>query len=247
MPGPLTRALGCALPMAVLLGVAPPASGGPADTALLDDECHAASDGGCALNALQRRAAVAQHHYEFDLARDPENITIVSAQKGASSCSFVPYSGPESGAESCFCHKGGNAACVDKPCSCREGCSNHHGGASSTFRNLAPTNCPGAYLTIPRAYVKDLGDARRQCGAGLQGMLRGMLQAGFSAYQRLQAGSVMQCIHLSGHVSVQWLHLHTFCTGGSVDGMPNSATAVCEEMASMSDADRIASSMASFR
>jgi len=185
----------------------------------------------------------------FDLEK---NVTVGDLHPGATglySCKFVPYSGKPVGAESCFCHKVANPTCVGKPCTCREGCSGFalESTESSTFINRASTTCKGAYLTIPRAYFTDIYDAKVKCGSGLYSLLKGMLQAGYTAYQRVQRGPVMQCVHKPAHVSVHWMHLHTFCKEGRIDGMPNRATAICEEMASYADAGRVAALMSRFR
>jgi len=233
--------------------------------------------GACALSALQRMARVgkvrlsnggapeAEHDAAesaplpegstipgINLAPDAENITtgIVGARpKTHFSCDFVPYSGEAEGAESCFCHKVRNPTCARKECTCREGCGGFSvtNSESSTFRNRAHTNCNGAYLTIPRSYFTDLHDAKSKCRRGLKNLLEGMLQAGFNAYQQVQQGTVMQCIHLPQYVSVHWLHLHTFCEDGQVDGMPNHNTAICAKMHSREDAGHIAAAMAEYR
>jgi len=267
MTGTLGRAL-----VSVLLVTAATFIGasGSTDPALADDECAGGVDldGTCALNALQRKASAGRAKHDADaaadvsmaerlssisqglqLAVDAENVSrteLSMTQESEGSCKLVAYTGPKEGAASCFCHKVRNPSCVGRPCTCREGCMGFAlaGSESSTFFNRARTSCRGAYLTIPRTYFMDLADARHKCGYGLIGLLTGMLQSGFLAYQGVQAGPVMQCIHLPGHVSVRWLHLHTFCKEGRIDGLPNRATAICEEMHSFADAGRIAREMA---
>eukprot|EP00930_Biecheleria_cincta_P096198 TRINITY_DN88078_c0_g1_i1.p1 TRINITY_DN88078_c0_g1~~TRINITY_DN88078_c0_g1_i1.p1 ORF type:complete len:346 (-),score=51.17 TRINITY_DN88078_c0_g1_i1:38-1075(-) len=169
---------------------------------------------------------------------------------GTTLCPMKPYNGPTSGAASCFCHKAGNPTCIRKQCSCREGCRQanvHQSSETSTFvnRNAKVSRCQKkvSMLTIPRSYFKDIGDMLKVCRGGTERLLTVMLIKGAEEYAREtgSGGSVMQCIHKSEHVSVNWLHLHTFCPAGHVDGMPNKRLAFCQLMHHEGDAARVAS------
>lgn len=55
----------------------------------------------------------------------------------------------------------------------------------------------------------------------------------------------MQCVHSSSYVTIPWLHLHTFCQSGTVDGMPlsppqNNMVAYCSRMGSVEEASALA-------
>jgi len=182
------------------------------------------------------------------LLQEEEDANGTIMQSGAAvtaySCSMIPWKGPNFGAESCFCHKAGNPSCRSLKCSCREGCSGimMAGYEGVTFRNTAWGNCPhGALLTVPRTYVRDINHLSSTCGGGAHSLLSGMLSQGFSAYQARASGPVMQCVHKGWDVSVHWLHLHTFCAHGHVDGMPSRNVAYCSEMSSIGQAGEVAS------
>lgn len=72
-----------------------------------------------------------------------------------------------------------------------------------------------------------------------------MLQQGFLNYQNSVAkGPVSQCIHAAHHTSSPWLHLHTFCEGGTLDQMHGDATVNkvywCHKMQSINEAEAFA-------
>eukprot|EP00445_Apocalathium_hangoei_P018883 CAMPEP_0203894658 /NCGR_PEP_ID=MMETSP0359-20131031/37587_1 /ASSEMBLY_ACC=CAM_ASM_000338 /TAXON_ID=268821 /ORGANISM="Scrippsiella Hangoei, Strain SHTV-5" /LENGTH=227 /DNA_ID=CAMNT_0050816999 /DNA_START=50 /DNA_END=733 /DNA_ORIENTATION=- len=170
-----------------------------------------------------------------------EHATVVA--QGGGSCTSALYQGPAQGAEACFCHKAHNAACVDLPCACREGCAGveYQNAQTISFINLARTDCQGAMLTVPRAHIADMLDLKGECGSGASSLLTSMLMDGFKAYQTsVGSGPVMQCIHSASTVSVHWLHLHSFCPEGQVDGLPNAMNAHCSLMTSIADAGQIA-------
>merc|ERR1712070_551198 len=54
---------------------------------------------------------------------------------------------------------------------------------------------------------------------------------------------VWQCIHHSNSISVWWLHLHTFCSTGHVDGLPNDRVGYCAQMSSLDDAQPLSEEM----
>lgn len=251
------------------VALAPPAlaASPPWLDAAADDECAAAGgafeEGACAFSALQRRASAGR---ETTLPETPAGDAIEppvpeedvvaqveggsEADRSHSSCPIVPYDGPEEGAASCFCHKVGNPQCAGKPCACREGCSGivRQGSESTTIQNRAATSkCNAAYLTMPRAYFKNIADGREKCEGGFEALLTSMLIHGFTSYQSVHAGPVVQCFHKAHSVSVDWLHLHTFCAGGRIDGLPNHDTAYCANMTSPEAAAEIAHKFAKHR
>lgn len=175
----------------------------------------------------------------------PENS--FSADAGYA-CPMIPYDGPAHGAASCFCHKAGNPACREKPCTCREGCeqvavSQHR--ETVTFVNTKKvSHCASksSMLTIPKPYFRDMADLLKKCSPGIETLLETMFVNGASAYTTKTGyvGPVMQCIHKPGHISVPWLHLHTFCPSGRVDGMPDKNVAMCRVMNNEHDAAQVA-------
>jgi len=144
---------------------------------------------------------------------------------------MIPY--PETFCRKCgemaFCHRAGNP-----------GCGGHatHGVASFQNRNEG-TGCPvSAALTVPRSYVRDINVLKKHPGASET--LRQMLESGFRFYhQRGYHGPVWQCIHQANGVSVRWLHLHTFCLDGQVDGLPTHHD-FCAKMHNVEEASTIA-------
>ncbi|CAE8633296.1 unnamed protein product, partial [Polarella glacialis] len=156
------------------------------------------------------------------------------AAKGNYGLPMINY--PETGCTRCgemaFCHRAENP-----------GCGGHASGGVASFPNLKKgsgchsTDAP--ILTIPRAYIQTIDDLKQM--GGTADMLSSMLLSGFNRYlANGGAVPVMQCIHKSASVSVKWLHLHTFCIDGRVDGMPSQRTALCARMGSPEDAQPIA-------
>lgn len=157
-------------------------------------------------------------------------------------CGPGMYGGAHTGQEFCFCQLAGNMACLQEPCSCSEGCkppvSDERTVTFLNFHLAAGCPEPTALLTIPRNYYSGMNNLKAECPGGMVSLLTAMLQNGFAAYQtQVQPGSVMQCIHVEADVSVRWLHLHTFCLGGTVDGLPSASEAYCGAM-NTSDAAR---------
>lgn len=221
----------------------------------VDDECSGDGDGllACSVSALQHRAVVLRGDLAAEQS-DPVLHNVARASVGsvakASSfaCELVPYHGSPSGPESCFCHKAENPTCIDKPCTCVEGCSDTavtQGRQTVTFRNRAKAACAGAMLTIPRPYFTDIDNLKSAC-TNAADMLAEMLVNGYQAYEEARGGPAMQCIHKADHVSVHWLHLHTFCPGTTFEGMPNKATSFCAPMSDVSQAGSIAAEFLSW-
>lgn len=141
-------------------------------------------------------------------------------------CYFDYNGGPET---QCFCKLANNRGCMDQPCTCPQGCGpevtwQHKN--SITFRNRARAyGCPipTALLTIPKSYFSQIYFLKTWCPMGMATLITEMFLEGFNSYtENVGPAPVTQCIHAASHVSTQWLHLHTFCGHGHVDGMPNS-------------------------
>ncbi|CAE7877058.1 unnamed protein product [Symbiodinium microadriaticum] len=70
-------------------------------------------------------------------------------------------------------------------------------------------------------------------------LLKEALTESFQSFHELSSGPVQQCVHAPARQAVQWLHLHTFCSSGYMDGMPASgshfAEAWCRKMTSSSE------------
>lgn len=186
-------------------------------------------------------------------------LSVVEAEAAAhpaeGSCGYVSYRGPSWGAAYCFGQLARNAGCpVDPPshnCTCPEGCDisavgrgNDRSITFPNFHHASGCRSPKALLTIPRSAVANIQVLFDECpGAPMQAVLRGLLQNGFSHYQeQVSTETVLQCIHSAHDISVHWLHLHTVCEHGSVDGMPSGSETVshCERMSSVEEADVLA-------
>uniref|UniRef100_A0A7S2JGM7 SMB domain-containing protein n=1 Tax=Zooxanthella nutricula TaxID=1333877 RepID=A0A7S2JGM7_9DINO len=150
-------------------------------------------------------------------------------------CDFEYNGGPT---DLCFCQLAKNRGCANLPCACPQGCDAGavwDGGRSVTFKNRAQAlGCPQpvALLTIPKAYISNVKSLHTWCPSQMQALLQDMLFVGFQRYTaHVGPGPVHQCIHAATHVSMSWLHLHTFCGGGHVDNMPTSPdVAWCDTM-----------------
>jgi len=197
--------------------------------ASLERDAECADSEECSLQLLQRKGKMSEEQSPY-------------------ACPMVPYHGPAHGPASCFCHKAKNPVCRDKPCTCREGCEDaavSEQRETVTFVNQKKVHgcaTPAAMLTIPRPYYKHIGDLLGQCGDGTEQLLATMFINGAAAYaeQTGNTGPVMQCIHKPGHISVPWLHLHTFCPSGRVDGMPDKQVSMCRVMENDDDAAQVA-------
>lgn len=233
-----------------------------------DDECASEGSADCAVVALQHKAGrlvksalvgLEAHlrdagtsgadleAHASDLVALRQNWTHsqdLAPHIQAGTCSMNLYKGPPTGAEACFCQKAHNPNCMNKPCECREGCQGmiYQHASSMSFENRALTTCPLALLTIPRSYFSDIADLKRSCGGGAYSLLTSMLVDSYVTYATLaQSGTVWQCIHDVRHLSVHWLHLHTFCPEGTVDQLPSIKIAYCSKMTSIMEAGTVAS------
>ncbi|CAJ1426837.1 unnamed protein product [Effrenium voratum] len=171
------------------------------------------------LSMVQMRARQTESESEFESGTSEGVPMIAYPKKYCSHCG-----------EMAFCHHASNPGC---------GGMAKYGVAS--FDNKARSHGCGPLdpsLTVPRSYVKDLNVLRKLPGAHYT--LRDMLVSGLRHY-RLKGGQgpVWQCIHAPSHVSVRWLHLHTFCEYGKVDNLP-SRKDYCAVMSTETDAERIA-------
>lgn len=156
---------------------------------------------------------------------------------------------PANPVTACFCYLAGNVGCIGD-CGCLGGCpAVFPRGTSVTFINLKRAqgcSAQTAVLTIPRSSIDNLAALRSRCPQGSHALLTGLLLDGFTYYQdRVAKGPVQQCVHAPAHVTVSWLHVHTFCSDGYVDGMPLSPpqrnqVAYCETMFQPADALDIA-------
>mmetsp|Transcript_25010 Transcript_25010/g.48872 ORF Transcript_25010/g.48872 Transcript_25010/m.48872 type:complete len:228 (-) Transcript_25010:91-774(-) len=196
--------------------------------------------------ALQRRIVCCSNSKVLYLLASSALATALDAPplpgwNGTFPCSGPRYDGPRSGSVFCFCQLAQNPACNHEPCTCPEGCDSlvKHAG-SVTFKNFdSASGCANteALLTIPRAYFSGMSDLKNHCPRTFVYVLAALFRDGFTAYQSLvRPSAVRQCIHREFAVSVRWLHLHTVCKGGSIDGMPNPAVAICGTMNNANDA-----------
>lgn len=166
-----------------------------------------------------------------------------NSSRDSRSCDFEYNGGP---ASRCFCQIAGNPGCSKQPCSCPQGCAGtaKEHARSSTFTNFAKAkHCERntGLLTIPKSYYSNIQFLRTWCPTGMTGLLEEMLRESFRTYQGLVAPSpVRQCIHSADHTSAAWLHLHTFCPEGVLDGMPNPEVAWCASMSSADEAPELA-------
>lgn len=155
-------------------------------------------------------------------------------------------------ANSCFCQLANNEGCRSNPCNCPQGCGSHvvwRQGESSTFRNMkGATGCTSqaadALLTVPESFFRDIRYLSTWCPTGARNLLASMMLAGFNSYRaKVDTGPVRQCVHSAEHVSVGWLHVHTFCHDGWMDDLPGAAPlGWCSLMSAPEDADALAAS-----
>mmetsp|Transcript_69652 Transcript_69652/g.166228 ORF Transcript_69652/g.166228 Transcript_69652/m.166228 type:complete len:242 (+) Transcript_69652:68-793(+) len=133
--------------------------------------------------------------------------------------------------EMAFCHRASNPGCGGYATS----------GVASFNNRIRAQGCTiGPVLTVPRSYVRDISVLAKTPG-GFATLVQ-MLQSGFQLYEgKGHRGPVWQCIHAPRHVSVRWLHLHTFCLEGKVDNLPTHHD-YCAKMSSITQAAGIASS-----
>eukprot|EP00451_Oxyrrhis_marina_P009379 CAMPEP_0204309486 /NCGR_PEP_ID=MMETSP0469-20131031/1126_1 /ASSEMBLY_ACC=CAM_ASM_000384 /TAXON_ID=2969 /ORGANISM="Oxyrrhis marina" /LENGTH=196 /DNA_ID=CAMNT_0051289115 /DNA_START=26 /DNA_END=616 /DNA_ORIENTATION=+ len=170
----------------------------------------------------------------------------VAAESTTSPCGATIYNGSDYGSELCFCQLAENPGCAGLACSCSEGCdvqTPHTDTVTfANFHNATGCSATTALLTIPRNYYSDISDLRDFCPHAWQSMLVELLIDAFITYQtEVAAGPVQQCIHGADFVSTKWLHLHTFCVDGQVDGMPKGwPFAHCETMTEVSEAGMLA-------
>lgn len=157
------------------------------------------------------------------------------------------------GAARCFCQLAGNAGCAAQNCTCPQGCNNLASGTNRTvtFKNLAKAGeCSQttALLTIPRSYFAHIDYLAQWCPAGMRSILVEMLESGFKSYQDQIAHSpVKQCVHGASLISQAWLHIHTFCPDGIMDGMSTTThKSWCGTANISSDAERMADEIISW-
>ncbi|CAK9011293.1 Hypothetical protein SCF082_LOCUS11038 [Durusdinium trenchii] len=194
------------------------------------------SEDKCQLSLLQRKAQKEELEMEaqMDVAdSDSESESKNGLFDDSAQVPMVAY--PKNYCQHCgemaFCHRASNP-----------GCGGHAMGGVVSFNNHVHANgCRSPpSLTVPRSYMCDISSLYHYAGG--RTVLREMLISGFEHQKRNgNQGSVWQCIHAPKHVSVRWLHLHTFCKEGKVDNLPRRED-YCAVMSNTMDADRIASS-----
>eukprot|EP00434_Breviolum_minutum_P031553 symbB.v1.2.027898.t1/scaffold2895.1/size67727/10 len=135
--------------------------------------------------------------------------------------------------EMAFCHRASNPGCGGRAT----------GGVASFNNHVKANGCrSNPTLTVPRSYMRDIGTLHHYAGG--RSVLRDMLVSGFDHQRRNgDHGPLWQCIHAPKHISVRWLHLHTFCKAGKVDNLP-SRHDYCAVMNNRIDAEQIASAWA---
>lgn len=174
-------------------------------------------------------AAGAAEHNESS-ALEPGHAASQSTGESSGN-GIIPY--PANYCKQCgemaFCHRAGNPGCGGWAT----------GGVASFFNRNKGHGCPTSpILTIPRSFIKDFSQLRSI--PGNTNLLSMMLTTGFQQYMSHHgAPPVWQCIHRAKTVSVRWLHLHTFCSEGKVDGLPSHGS-YCAKMYSPSQAYGIA-------
>lgn len=130
----------------------------------------------------------------------------------------------------CFCQLAGNAHCASDACACSQGCEETivaQTSRSVTFENLARAGIceeTKALLTIPKAYFEHISFLLQWCPSAARTLLIEMMEKGFNTYQsEVKEGPVKQCVHAAKAISIPWLHVHTFCADGLMDGMQDTS------------------------
>lgn len=153
---------------------------------------------------------------------------VVSAAYFGGECA-TRLTSPKGGGERCFCLFAGH--CKEDVPSCaklsleecqRVACAGRNAlevtADAASFVNMADA---ADVLTIPVPYYRDLG-MLKACRRDAPTFLALLLEAGRRVFMSSAVGgpsrpaAQMQCLHLPGHVSVDWMHVHTFV--GSVPG-----------------------------
>ncbi|CAJ1384933.1 unnamed protein product [Effrenium voratum] len=170
----------------------------------------------------------------------------------APSTASVCYYDYEGFAADCFCKLANNKVCRSKSCACSQGCSSSltwRHKSSTTFKNIKyATGCQKedstALLTVPESFFADIRHLKTWCPQGAQKLLAEMFRASFQTFREVVGeGPARQCMHAAQLVSVPWLHLHTLCADGHIDGLPGSPTmGWCGTMHSSHDAEPLAAS-----
>lgn len=134
------------------------------------------------------------------------------------------YAVPED-AGICFCQLAGNQQCSGQACACASGCGGDvlNSAQTATFANLGEVGeCEEstALLTVPRAYFQDIDFLLQWCPTASRSLLVELMENGFQNYQeQVAAGPVKQCVHAAKTATVPWLHVHTFCSEGFMEGL----------------------------
>mmetsp|Transcript_31555 Transcript_31555/g.70989 ORF Transcript_31555/g.70989 Transcript_31555/m.70989 type:complete len:228 (+) Transcript_31555:26-709(+) len=130
--------------------------------------------------------------------------------------------------EACFCTLAGHGGCGEI-CPCEQGCSENlvtRSRWTATFQNLRDASgclnqTSSAFLTVPRTYIRNLTALVSLCADETASwLIQDSLVQSFQHFRGFSAGAALQCFHAPAVQTVQWLHLHTFCSNGHIDSMP---------------------------
>mmetsp|Transcript_60502 Transcript_60502/g.107825 ORF Transcript_60502/g.107825 Transcript_60502/m.107825 type:complete len:215 (+) Transcript_60502:18-662(+) len=158
------------------------------------------------------------------------------------SCPIFPFSGGFNAATQCFCSFAG----ICPGCSCPQGCSenvvwrNKNTASFRNFHRVEGCSSQDDILTIPRSYYEHIEDLKGKCPRGMAAVIEDILRDGWTTYQERSGRTpVWHCIHHANAISVHWLHLHTFCSSGTIDGLPSSE-GYCVVMSNINEAQSLA-------
>lgn len=182
----------------------------------------------------------------------PQNFNVNSssslAMKFYNKMCYYKYEGKHSA--DCFCKLAHNKHCRQKRCSCSQGCNKNvtwRHRRSTTFLNVkqaagCASQSAKALLTVPESYFQDIRYLKTWCPFGAISIMTEMLRESFKTFQKIVGpGSTRQCLHAANDVSQKWLHLHTFCASGNIDGMPSAPQqSWCSKMTHENQAEALA-------
>ncbi|CAE7350258.1 unnamed protein product [Symbiodinium natans] len=185
----------------------------------------------------------------------PVSTTTSAASTSTSSARIIPWceganvsalSLPKTGW--CFCLYGGRCvdhfSCVDVPlrecqvASCGEA-SLEITASTASFRNI---RLDSDILSVPVEYFRDVKKLADECPQHAPQLLAALLAAGRRVFVSTAAGGPgapqpqFQCVHLYPHVSVPWLHVHTFIGSVPAEELPGSPPFAACASATVSEA-----------
>lgn len=178
----------------------------------------------------------------------PQNSSSSLAKKFYNDMCYYKYAGKP--LADCFCKLAHNKHCRKKHCSCSQGCSKHitwrHQRSTTFFNVKRAAGCASqsakALLTVPESYFQDIRYLKTWCPLGAISIMTEMLRESFKTFQKIVGpGSARQCLHAANDVSQRWLHLHTLCESGNIDGMPSAPQqSWCSKMIHENQAEALA-------